>query len=326
MSKTKDLAIGLDLGGTKVLAAIISEKGKIISEFESKTDTNQDVSKVIIKTINQLLVKSKVDVNRLLGIGVASAGVIDSSKKEILYANNLNIENFPIGDILLKEFLLPVKLCNDANAAAIAEWVWGVGRGKNNLVYVTVSTGVGAGIIIDGNLLKGAKDSAGEFGHTTIIHNGKPCECGNIGCLEKYASGTAIKKLANDRLQSGEVSILSELLHSEKEVANNHIAFAAKEGDLFSIKLLNEIGNYLGIGVVNLIHLFNTEVVVFGGGVMNMSDYILPSVKKYIKEHGIKQMTEDVIIEKTKLGKSAGIMGASGLFFAGEREKTSLTT
>jgi len=311
--ETKDLAIGVDLGGTKILVALISVEGKIIKEIECKSSKHgaEHISNTIINAINQLL--ENVNRGRLRGIGVASAGVIDLKRNEIVYANNLSLENYAIGALLKGHYKLPVRVCNDANSAAIAEWIWGAGKGKRNLIYITVSTGIGAGIISDGRLITGINDSAGEFGHMTIIHKGEQCECGNRGCLEKYASGTALAKLANQRMKNH-----SSLLHDLKtgsEVTNEEIALAAEKGDPLSISLLKEVGEYLGAGVTSLIHLFNTEAIVFGGGVMNMSDFILPTVKEYVTENSISQMSKEVVIRKTVLGKRAGVMGASGLFF-----------
>ncbi len=318
----KDLAIGVDLGGTKILVALISVEGKVIKELEcksSKYDADQ-ISSTLINTIKQIT--ENVEISRIRGIGVATAGVIDSKRQKIVFANNLGLKNYPIGALLEVHFKLPVRVCNDANSAAIAEWIWGAGIGKRNLIYITVSTGIGAGIISESKLITGTHDSAGEFGHITIVHKGEQCECGNRGCLEQYASGTALAKLANQRLKDHS-SLLHEL-KSGSTVTNKDIALAAEKGDSFSISLLREVGEYLGAGVTSLIHLFNTEAIVFGGGIMNMSDFILPTVEEYVRENSITQMSRDVVIRKTVLGKRAGVMGASGLFFQNEETEPSI--
>lgn len=323
MEESGDLAIGLDLGGTKILAALISRDGEILGEFECQTATKEqsDTSANILFAIDSLLRETAADRRRIKGIGVATAGIIDSGQKVINFANNLGMENFPIGSMLEAHFQLPVRLCNDANAAAIGEWIWGAGRGKQNLIYITVSTGVGSGIISNGQLITGINDSAGEFGHISISHNGILCECGNKGCLEKYASGTAINKRANELLKNGETSSLLPVSEKEQlEVTNKEIGTAAKVGDPFSRRLLKETGEYLGTGVISLIHLFNTEAVIFGGGVMNMSEFILPSIKETVSKYGIAKLVNDVEIKKSVLGSNAGVMGASGLFFLNESE------
>ncbi|WP_078378788.1 ROK family protein [Sutcliffiella halmapala] len=328
MTIRQDLAIGLDLGGTKILAALISRDGETVSEIENETSkqSKEEVTNSIFHTINRLLENAKVDRKRIKGIGIASAGIIDSKQKVIKFASNLGLENYPIGALLECHYELPVQLCNDANASAIAEWIWGAGKGKENLIYITVSTGVGAGIISNGSLVTGTSDSAGEFGHTSIMHQGIRCECGNRGCLEKYTSGTAIVNTAYQRLLTGEESSLQKWIFDGTTITNKHIAVAASEGDAFSINLLQEVGRILGTGVNNLIHLFNTEVIVFGGGVMNMSSFILPAIKETVRQYGIFHMVKDVAIEKTILGKRGGVMGASGLFFTNESTKEDATT
>ncbi|RDW21427.1 glucokinase [Oceanobacillus arenosus] len=326
MEESKDLAIGLDLGGTKILAALISREGEILGEFECKTSTGKqsDTTANIIFAINSLLAETVADRSRIMGIGVASAGIIDSEQKIIHYAKNIGLENFPIGTILEGNFQLPVKLSNDANAAAIGEWIWGAGKGKQNVIYITVSTGVGSGIISNGQLMTGINDSAGEFGHITISHDGILCECGNRGCLEKYASGSAINMRANQLLKNGETSSLLPIIEKGLVVTNKEVATAAKQGDVFSIQLLKEAGEYLGMGVVSLIHLFNTEAVVFGGGVMNMSAFILPSIKETVAKYGIAKMVEKVEIKKSVLGNKAGVIGATGLFYLNREEQLTM--
>ncbi|MCM3729003.1 ROK family protein [Neobacillus cucumis] len=323
MKATEEFAIGLDIGGTKILSALVSENGEVVSEVQcDTTGGGENFSHQIISAIESLIKKEDIEMNRIKGIGIATAGVIDSKKKEILYANNLNLENFPIGKVLEKKFGLPVQLYNDANAAAVGEWLWGSGKGKHNLIYITVSTGIGAGIISNDSLLKGSHDSAGEFGHISINLNGPLCPCGNKGCLENYASGTAIAAIARERLETGEVNpYLSAKIDKLTAV---DICTAAKMGDSFSIELLEEVGEYLGLGIINLIHLFNTEAVILGGGVMNESELILPSIRSTVHKHGIQSMVEQVKIEKSSLGSYACVVGATGLFYCKVDELTAL--
>ena len=314
MKASEEFAIGLDIGGTKILSALVSENGEVVSEIQCDTKGGEgNFSHQIILAIESLLDKEDIEMNRIKGIGIATAGVIDSKRKEILYANNLNLENYPIGKVLEKKFGLPVQLYNDANAAAVGEWLWGSGKGKHNLIYITVSTGIGAGIISNDSLLTGSHDSAGEFGHISINLNGPLCACGNKGCLENYASGTAIADIARERLATGEASPYFSAKMDDLTAVD--ICTAAKMGDSFSIGLLEEIGEYLGLGIINLIHLLNTEAVILGGGVMNGSELILPSIRKTVQKHGIQSMVEQVKIEKSSLGSYACVVGATGLFF-----------
>ncbi|MEH7307886.1 ROK family protein [Neobacillus drentensis] len=321
MKRTEELAIGLDIGGTKILTALVSKDGEVVSKLQCDTKGgNELIGDQIMDAILALLEEAEIEMKRIKGIGIATAGVIDSKKKEIIYASNLNLANFPIGNLLEKKLGLPVQLYNDANAAAVGEWMWGGGKGKSNLIYITVSTGIGAGIISNNSLLTGGHDSAGEFGHISINLSGPPCPCGNKGCLENYASGTAISKIARERLENGAESHYFSAKNSNLTAVD--IFRAAKMGDSFSIGFLEEIGEYLGLGIINLIHLFNTEAVILGGGVMNESELLLPSIRRTVQKHGITSMVEQVNIEKSKLGNYACVVGATGLFFSHSHDRS----
>jgi glucokinase len=323
MAEKKDLAIGLDLGGTKILAALVTEKGEIIHKVETETLAEGGQEKVyqrVLLSIQRLLDKSEPEKSRIKGIGIAAAGVIDSQKKEVIFANNLGWKNIPIGPLLEKEFDLPTQLNNDANAAAVSEKMWGAGKGKENLVYITVSTGVGAGMISNGQLITGIGHCAGEFGHISIDVNGPFCECGNRGCLENYTSGTAIARIARERLEKGEKSSYFCREREYSEISAEEVGIAAKQGDSFAVNLLNEVGTYLGAGIITLIHLLNTEVIILGGGVMNLSEILLPVIRKTVKERGIPEMARRLEVEKSVLGKNAGVLGAAGCFLSEEIE------
>jgi glucokinase len=320
MEQTDDLAIGLDIGGTKILAALVSKNGEVVSKLQCETKEGKgNFVDLIINTIRTLINEANIEITRIKGIGIATAGVIDSKKKEIIFASNLDIANFPIGPLLENNLGLPVQLYNDANAAAVGEWMWGGGKGKQNLIYITVSTGIGAGIISDDRLLTGITDSAGEFGHISINLDGPPCPCGNKGCLENYASGTAIAKIARDRIENGSVSQYFSTKNSK--LTAEEICKAARMGDTFSIELLEEIGEYLGLGIINLIHLFNTEAVILGGGVMNGAEFLLPAIQRTVQKHGLASMVDKVKIEVSDLGKYACVVGATGLYFKNSNKK-----
>jgi len=313
MVQTDDLAIGLDIGGTKILTALVSKNGDILTKLQCDTkEGKENLGELIIIMIKVLIHEANVEFTRIKGIGIATAGVIDSKKKEIIFASNLNINNFPIGSLLENEFNLPVELYNDGNAAAVGEWTWGRGKGKKNLIYITVSTGIGAGIISNDRLITGITDSAGEIGHISINIDGPLCPCGNKGCLENYASGTAIAKIADEKIESG---FVSEFFPPESKITSLDICNAAKMGDPFSIKLLDEVGEYLGFGIINLIHLFNTEAIILGGGVMNGAEFLLPAIKRTVQKHGIASIVDKVNIEISQLEKYACVIGATGLFF-----------
>ncbi|WP_409292781.1 ROK family protein [Peribacillus sp. SCS-37] len=317
MKKRETVSIGVDIGGTKLLAALVTSDGKIAAEIEQPTCKGDALIHQVLDTVQQLVeTGSSFDIK---GIGVASAGVIDSAKKEILYAANLGIESLKIGSLMEQEWGLPVRLYNDANAAALGEWQQGGGRGRQNVIYITVSTGIGAGIISGGSLITGRGDSAGEFGHISINLNGPACSCGNRGCLENYASGPALAALANERLNSG---ARSSILKPGGHLTAKEIGAAARQGDPFSISILEEIGGHLGLGLINLIHLFNTETVILGGGVMNESEILLPAIQKTIKKHGIESMVKDVDVRVSALGRYAPVLGVACLYGGEEQTKS----
>ncbi|MFS0821487.1 ROK family protein [Bacillus sp. 1P02SD] len=323
MERTEDLAIGLDIGGTKILAALVSQNGEVLSKCQTDTKKGKEqFGDFLLTTLNALIKEASIEKTRIKGIGIATAGVIDSKKKEILFASNLGLSNFPIGLFLENKLGLPVQLYNDANAAAVGEWMWGAGKGKQNLIYITVSTGIGAGIISNDKLLTGLSDSAGEFGHISINFDGPLCPCGNKGCIENYTSGTAIAKIAHERIKNGAVS--HYLSANAGVITAVDVCNAAEMGDFFSIDLLEEVGEYLGLGIINLIHLLNTEVVILGGGVMNGAKFILPALQRTVQKHGIASMVDKAKIDISHLGNDACVMGATGLFFKESTQNAAL--
>lgn len=321
-----EYAIGLDLGGTKILAGLVNSEGQMISQTQLPTaseDGEKAVIERVLAAIESVMAAKNVNRRRVRGVGIASAGVIDSKKNEIIFASNLGWSNVPIGKLIEDKFNLPVRLMNDANASAVAEWMWGAGKGTANMIYVTVSTGVGAGIISDGRLLSGIDGSAGEFGHISIDWNGPLCLCGNRGCIENYSSGTAIENAARMALAKGDAAIGGSLLQDSKDLTAKQIGEAALRGDRFSIDILKQAGFYLGVGATSLIHLFNPEVIVFGGGVMSTAPIILQEIEKSVRERCIPGMASQVRIELNRLGTESGVVGAAGLLFSEwEHERT----
>jgi glucokinase len=319
MNNWNDYAIGVDLGGTKILASLVDQNGNVLLKKECKTLSGhgeQSVLERLFWLIDSILDETSVNQKNIRGVGFATAGVINTETNEVVYANNLGWKSVSIGKLVFDRYGLPLRLCNDGNAAAVSEWIWGLGFDTENLIYITVGTGVGSGIISGGKLVVGNSDSAGELGHISIDLNGPPCVCGNSGCLENYVSGPAIAEGAKTRLTNGDKS---DFLH-EKDgtfnyITSKHIGKAVEHGDSFSIHLLREIGFCLGVGVTNLIHLFNPEVIVFGGGVMNMADHLLPSIKETVDKRCIPAMGRKVRISQASFGSEAGIKGAAGLFF-----------
>lgn len=314
-----EYAIGLDLGGTKILAGLVDRGGRIIAQKQLPTLAEEGEKAVVERVLSatyDVLSAGSIDPEKVRGVGIASAGVINSAVGEVVFASNLGWRNVPIGKLIAQRFGLPVRLFNDANAAAIAEWLWGAGAGTQNMIYVTVSTGVGAGVISDGRLVCGRDGSAGEFGHISIDWNGPPCRCGNRGCLENYASGTAIENAARQKLAIAKVPITNGFLIENGKLTAKVISEAALGGDPFFAQLIKQAGFYLGVGAANLIYLFNPEVIVFGGGVMNASTILMPEMEKSMRERCIPGLAQEVRVVLSQIGVEAGVMGAAGGVFA----------
>lgn len=304
----EEYAIGLDLGGTKILAGLVDRTGRLIARKQLPTYAERGEKAVIERVLSathDVLSASGIHPEKVRGVGIASAGVINSDSGEVIFASNLGWRNVPIGLLIGQRFGLPVRLFNDANGAAIAEWLWGAGAGTQNMIYVTVSTGIGAGVISDGRLVAGRDGSAGEFGHISIDWNGPPCRCGNRGCLENYASGTAIENAARHKLAT-----------TNEPVTAKAISESALAGDPFSKQLIQQAGFYLGVGAANLIYLFNPEVIVFGGGVMNASALLLPEIEKSMRDRCIPGLANEVQVVTSQIGVEAGVMGAAGGVFS----------
>ncbi|WP_408010222.1 ROK family protein [Pseudalkalibacillus sp. A8] len=321
MNNIKPYAIGLDIGGTNITGAGIDKTGEILEKIS--IDTNPDtcpdeVLERVYSLIDKLLDKSNVQIDELAGIGVAAAGVIDSKEKVIVFANNLGWRNVSIGRLLRERFDLPVKLTNDANAAAIAEWIWGAGKGCQDMIYITVSTGIGSGIISNGRLITGSGDSSGEFGHISINPDGPQCLCGNKGCMERYASGTAIAEKVQSQLEARVHPHMLFDYEKETLITSKIVGKAAEQGDELALNAFKEAGFYLGIGMINLINLFNPEAIILGGGVMKARRFMLPTIKETIKERGIPALTKRVQLSISLLEQEAGVLGGAGLFFMGQ--------
>lgn len=288
------MIIGIDLGGTKIAAALATPEGKIITDVNIPTEAQSGQKQVIHnikKAVNTLIRGQRVKIS-CIGIGVPGP---------ILYDQGIVIEppNLPgwkrvnLKKILEKEFKVPVSLDNDANCAALAEARFGAGTKARHFLYMTISTGIGGGIIIDRKLYRGKTGAAGEFGHMVIDPSGPLCGCGNHGCLEALASGSAIKK------RSGMDAISVEL--------------AARQGDKKAQEVIAVTAHYLAIGIANLVNIFNPEMIILGGGVSKMRELLLDPIRKEFKAYALTLPAKDVKIVNAKLGSESGVLGAVAL-------------
>ncbi len=297
-------AIGIDIGGTNIRAAIVSNKGEIIQKIKEKS--SGDIISIIYKIIGNLFSE------KVAGIGFSLAGLIDYQKGSVLVSPNLpSVEGEDFVNKLGARFNVPVIIENDANAAAYGELCSGAGRNFSNFVLLTLGTGIGGGIIYNKKLM----NVSAEIGHMSINAEGKKCLCGNYGCLESYASATAIISSAIDFLENGRNSILKERNNNYKNITAEEIFKAAKEGDLLSIDVFKNAGKFLGIGISNIINILSPEAVILTGGLIGAWNIYVKEAITVASERAFKHLFKRTEIIKSELMDDAGIIGAAGLVF-----------
>jgi glucokinase len=305
-------AIAVDLGGTQLRTAVIDETGHIERRHAVKTAASSG-SKVIVAQLIEA-VKAVGDVGKVEGVGLSSPGPLVAEEGLIVSITTLeNFENVPVVKMMEAELPYRVKLENDAICAALGEWKMGAGRGVKSMVYMTVSTGIGGGIIADGRVVLGRKGLAGHIGHMTIIANGDRCGCGNLGCWEAYASGTNFTKRAIARAK---VNATTSLGKNGAAIDARVIFETALAGDQLAQELVDEQARFLGIGITSLLHVVSPEVVVMGGGVSNGFTQLMPGITGYITDHAMPAFRSVPII-RAELADNSGLIGAAmGVFEA----------
>lgn len=264
----------------------------------------------------EALESSKVAPKQIIGVGLGTPGVVDA-EKGIMLSEAVNIPNWK-GRNLKKELEqvlgLPTLIDNDANAAGFGEYVFGAGKGSKNLVFVTLGTGVGGAVILNGEIVRGASFVAGELGHISIDPNGPKCGCGNYGCVELFASGPAIAQKAREYVLRGVETKISKIVPPE-EITAEHVAKAAQEGDLLAQSILAEAGKILGVALSGIVNLLNPDCIVIGGGVAQAGDWILEPVRWEIKRRALPDATKVLRVVPAALGTNAGILGTAALVF-----------
>jgi glucokinase len=330
------LVVGVDLGGTQIRTAVM-RGATLLSRVGLLTGVNPTPERTIPRictAIRQALDEAGVSIEQITGIGVGAPGPLDSRTGVVFAPPNLpGWQNTPLGDILRAEFHMPIYIENDANAAALGEYLFGAGQGAHNLVYLTISTGIGGGIITEGKILDGVSGTAGELGHMTIDMHGPRCNCGNIGCLERLASGTGIALRANEAiaLGQGDELLAFALAHESLEdqgadtpydqrVAAPHVnartvALAAEAGIPLAREIIAQTAEALATGIVNILHIFNPDILILGGGVMQMGSLLLAPVQRIVRERTMRVPYEAVKIVMAQLGTNAGLVGAGALIY-----------
>lgn len=309
MSNGEKFFVGIDLGGTGIKAGLFGSGGELLTEGERPTPTS---ARAILSAIEELCRELTREEGRLLsGLGIGTAGVLDVERKMILESPNLpdDFRSFPLKTRLEESLRVPVVLENDASAAALGEYHFGAGRGSQSLICFTLGTGIGGGIVLEGRLWRGVTNAAGELGHMCIDPEGPICACGGRGCLEAFCSAQAIVERAESSMARQPGSALNEL----EELTPETISQAARAGDRAAVKVWEETGLYLGVGIGNVINIFNPEVVVLSGGVSEAGDLILKPALRSAKEVAFDASFRAARIQCGELGNRAGITGAACL-------------
>lgn len=308
----QQVAIGIDLGGTQVRAALVDGQGSVLARAEERTDAVGGPARVLkqIQDLAEGLVAS-TSLAGIVGVGVSTPGPLDTVAGIASDIPTLaGFAGFALKAELQKRFSCPVSLENDGIAAAIGEWQFGAGRGRDNLIYATVSTGIGGGIIADGRVLRGRKGMAGHIGHMTVVPNGEPCLCGNHGCFEAYGSGTAFTARARRAAAQSRETVLGR----DGGVDSRSVFAAARQGDALAIRLVDEEAEILGRGFCSLIHIFSPEVIVMGGGLSQEFERLRPGIQAHISTWAMPAF-RDVAVVRAALGQNSGLVGAAALAF-----------
>jgi glucokinase len=302
-------AAGVDVGGTKIAAGVVTPEGEILKETRYPTPNSE---RRLVNSIARA-VEEVTDGFEVGGVCLAVPGLIFAQKNQVVFSPNLHaIEGIPLKDELEPRIGLPLTIENDANAAAWGEFRFGTGSAVEHLIFVTLGTGIGGGVITHGILMRGAHGAGGELGHVTIEATGPRCACGNRGCLEALASGTAIQRRAREVASERPTSALGRLA-VERKVLGEDVTRLAREGDEAALQVLQETGRWLGIGLAGFVNVFNPEVVAIGGAAAKAGELILASARQEVQLRARPPSRDFVEVKEATLGAESGVLGAAAL-------------
>ena len=314
----KPYAVGIDLGGTNIKGGLVRRDGSVVLRKSIKTEVNNGpdhvVSRIAILT-RELLAEANVTADDVAAVCVGSPGPLDSTEGIVHEAPNLGWLDLPLAAKLRRELNMQVFVENDANVAGFGEAWAGAARDAKCAIILTLGTGIGGGIVINGQVWRGVADTAAELGHMTIDYNGRACTCGNKGCIEAYASATAVAARMKEAVLSGRESSLKNDIIAGKDVDAEAIHLAAVAGDSLSREIFEETGRFLGIAVASFINIFNPDYVVLHGGMVNAGEMLLAPLRDEMKWRCFKSSQRNLHILPSELGGNAGIIGAAGIAF-----------
>lgn len=310
--------LGIDLGGTNIVAGVVDENFKIIATAKRKTNCPrpaEEIVKDMAEISLEAIAKAGLKAEDIVSAGVGSPGSINPTDGIVVYSNNLGFYGLELSKLLKEKTGIDFYLDNDANAAAYGEFIAGAGKGTNNFVMLTLGTGVGGGVIIDGRMLTGSNYAGAELGHTVIDINGQMCSCGRQGCFEAYASATALIRQTKQAMVKYPNSIMWDIVKGNIDAVNGLTAFdAMRKGDEAGKSVVDKYIYYLSVGVANMINIFQPEILCIGGGVSKEGDNIIVPLQKMVDgENYARLMEKKAVIKAAELGNDAGIIGAAYL-------------
>ncbi|MDN6294294.1 MAG: ROK family glucokinase [Alkalibacterium gilvum] len=310
--------IGVDLGGTTIKFAITTREGEILEKWSIKTDPSDEGSHItpsIIHSINSYMSQNNLKASDFLGIGMGSPGTVNKKKGTVIGAYNLNWKTEqPLEEMIKGQTGIPLYIDNDANVAALGEQWVGAGNNEPDVVFITLGTGVGGGVIVNGELVHGEIGAAGEIGHMTVDPTGYECTCGKKGCLETVASATGIKRIATDDAASFEQDTpLKASVLAGDNINAKIILDAAKDGDAFGLAVIEKVSNYLGLACGNIANLLNPSTIIIGGGVSKAGEFLADYIRKYLAVYAFPTIRKSTKIRIAELSNDAGVIGASSL-------------
>ena len=314
MSGGGEIFAGIDLGGTKILVLIADASGNVLGQARVATQAAQGPEAVLARiadTVRGAAADAQIDLSAIRAAGVSAPGPIDTAAGVITDPPNLpGWHNVPLAKTLHDRLAIPALLENDANCQAVAEHQFGAGRGYSHMLFITVSTGIGGGVILNDELYAGASGAAGEVGHIGVSVDGPKCGAGHVGCLEAFASGTAIAARAREMIAAGGLIRTARLAEQDPPVSAKTVFLAGQQGEAEATALIESAGRYLGIGLASLINVFNPQAIVIGGGVANMGETILGPAVETARTRSFAQSFMDVRIIEGELGERAAALGA----------------
>jgi len=321
--RTKRWVVGVDLGGTNIVVGLLPiEGGEVLGLRMRPTDSHRG-AKFVVDRIIEMVEQSIAEVlnthggrrDDIAGVGIGSPGPLDRKAGVVINTPNLGWRNFPIRDLVANAVNLPATLDNDANCATYGEWWLGAAKGVDHVVGLTLGTGIGGGIVLDGKIYHGVSDVAGEIGHMTIDSTGRRCKCGNYGCLEAYASGPAIALRAVEGIEAGVDTALADMVGGRMEdITAATVYEGVVAGDEYATEVMKDTAKFLGAGVANIINILNPEMVVIAGGVTRAGDHLFAPLRAEVRRRAFRAAEERCRIVSGELPGTAGVVGAAAVF------------